>query len=188
MELARAAMQRGLAAGIQEAITTTVRTDSPAPAAAADLSAPPASVTQLDQLFVTMKKLFSSGEFAVKWLRKKFNVVQPCELDEKQAEEALMLLTRELADKQLAAANANAPVVDPTNGNTDAQPATENQRENIKGLTIHLYKNSAPLMQVEWLASLGLAPGEAAKLTFPQAQQRLNFLNEQPGASGYIPF
>ena len=91
MELARAAMQRGLAAGIQEAITTTVRTDSPAPAAAADLSAPLASVTQLDQLFVTMKKLFSSGEFAVKWLRKKFNVVQPCELDEKQAEEALML-------------------------------------------------------------------------------------------------
>ena len=150
-------------------------------------SAAPISVYKVTELTTVMKQVFATGQDGCDWLTVNFGTNDPAKLTEAQHADAMIELTKQLADRKMAASNASKPALDATNGNTAAPGSvTDKQREDIRGLTMHIYGDRAAAESEQFLVSLGL--NTARNLSYAQAQLRIAQLNQDPRAANWVPF
>lgn len=176
LEMARRAMETGRVA------TATVQITEQALQPEQSQSQPqpqpptikPITERQLKEMLSVMKQLFPTGAEAMSWLQTRFQASDPGRLTEAQGDDALITLQKQLADKKLADVQATAPQVQPQ---TTDGPATQEQREQIKSLTIVVFGDQAGQAQAAFLQSVGLSA--AAELKFHQAQARILELEDK---------
>lgn len=185
LEMARRAMEQGRAF-VQSApvATATAAATGTQPEPATQIV--PITEQQAKEMLNVMKQLFTTGKDAAAWMQANYQAANPAALTEAQADDAIIRLTKDLADKKLAATKAEEQRLlqtQPANHDPNG-PATVEQRARVRDLTIKVYGDKTPDAQREFLQSLGI--NAAASMTYCQAMNRIAVL-EGYAVNG-IPF
>jgi hypothetical protein len=192
MEMARRAMEQGKAfvvtqpAADQQPVSAAQPTSVPAATPASPPAPAPITEQQSKEMLSVMKQLFTTGKDAAAWMQSNYQAANPAALTEAQAADAIIRLTKDLADKKLAVTKAEEQrLLNTQPANPDPNgPATVEQRTKVRDLTIKVFGDKAPEEQGKFLQSLGI--NSAASLTYCQAMNRIAVL-EGYAVNG-IPF
>jgi hypothetical protein len=197
LEMARRAMEQGRAFVQSAPATATIQaTDAPVgnepvssvktDAAGPVVCVAPITEQQAKEMLNVMKQLFTTGKDAMGWLQSNYQASDPGRLTTDQAADAIIRLTKDLAEKKFAATKSEEKrLMESQPANHDPNgPATVEQRARVRDLTIKVYGDKTPDAQREFLQSLGI--NAAASMTYCQAMNRIAVL-EGYAVNG-IPF